>query len=185
MMKHIITAIASGLALAGPVSAQQADLSAFRPGPVFTEFGAVAPVPDADFAIPEGMNLFITFDTSTPAAEGQANRTLDSAARFVNMHAAADVEPARVRAAVVVHGKAAFDLVTNAAWSDLGREGANPTAALVAALVDRGVRVILCGQTAAAYGIDKQDLAPGVELAISAMTAHAVLQRQGYTPNPF
>ncbi len=193
MMRRIIAALAlglgsglgSGVVLAAPASAQQADLSAFESGSVLTEFGRTAPVPEADFAIPDGMDLFITFDTSTPAAEGQANRTLDSAARFLNMHAAAGVEPARVRAAVVVHGKAGFDLFTNEAWSDLGRDGENPTAALIAALADNGVRVILCGQTAAAYGIKKQDLAPGVELALSAMTAHAVLQRQGYTPNPF
>ena len=173
------------LLLATPAAAQQADLSAFEAGSVFTEFGRIAPVPGAVFAIPEDMDLFIAFDTSTPAGEGQVNRTLDSAARFVNMHAAAGVEPARVRGAVVVHGKASFDLLSQAAWEAKGKEGANVNVAVIAALVDNGVRVILCGQTAAAYGIASEDLAPGVELALSAMTAHAVLQRQGYTLNPF
>jgi hypothetical protein len=69
-----------------PAAAQQADLSAFGPGAVFPDFGMVAPIPDADFAIPAGMNLFVAFDTATPAEGGQLNRTLDSAARFVNMH---------------------------------------------------------------------------------------------------
>ena len=45
--------------------------------------------------------------------------------------------------------------------------------------------VYLCGQSAAAYGIDKGDLIPGVEMALSAMTAHAVLSAEGYSLNPF
>lgn len=169
----------------GAASAQQADLSAFGPGPVFSDFGRIAPVPEADFVVPDGMNLFISFDVSTPAVEGQANRTLDSAARFVNMNVGAGIEPERVRAAVVVHGMAGHDLITNEAWAKSGREGENPTAAIIPILVEKGVRVILCGQTAKARGIKKEDLVPGVEMAVSAMTAHAVLQRQGYTPNPF
>jgi len=52
-------------------------------------------------------------------------------------------------------------------------------------LTDKGVRVILCGQTAAYYDISNDDLLPGVEMALSAMTAHALLQQEGYTLNPF
>lgn len=47
------------------------------------------------------------------------------------------------------------------------------------------MRVILCGQSAAASGIERVDLLPGVEMALSAMTAHALLQQDGYTLNPF
>ncbi|MEE2877945.1 MAG: DsrE family protein, partial [Pseudomonadota bacterium] len=43
----------------------------------------------------------------------------------------------------------------------------------------------LCGQTAAAREIEKDDLIPGVQIALSAMTAHAVLANQGYSLNPF
>lgn len=170
-------------ALAVPAAAQ--DLSDFAPGPVIFDSGPHAAVDGQDFAIPEGMNLFVAFDVAKPAEEGKVNRTIESAVRFINMHAAAGVEPARLRAAVVVHGKAAFDLLSQKAWAAKGREAANPTAAVLPELFDNGVRVILCGQSAAAYGITKDDLAPGVEMALSAMTAHAVLQRQGYTVNPF
>ncbi|HCE21170.1 MAG TPA: hypothetical protein DF282_01490, partial [Hyphomonas sp.] len=47
------------------------------------------------------------------------------------------------------------------------------------------VRIILCGQTAAYRDIEKSDLLPGVEIALSAMTAHAKLQQDGYSLNPF
>lgn len=172
----------AALAIAAPVAAQ--DMSAFNTGPVFEDFGPHAPV-ESDFTIPEDMDLYVLFDTAKPAEQGAINRTVESAARFVNMHNAAGVEPARVRAAVVVHGKASFDLLSQAAWEARGKEGTNTTADAIPLLVDNGVRIILCGQSAAAYGITKDDLAPGVEMALSAMTAHAVLQRQGYTVNPF
>ena len=35
------------------------------------------------------------------------------------------------------------------------------------------------------YDITGGDLLPGVEMSLSAMTAHALLQQDGYTLNPF
>ena len=61
----------------------------------------------------------------------------------------------------------------------------NTNTALIKALTDKGVRVILCGQSAAFHGIKNDDLLPSVEMALSAMTAHALLQQEGYTLNPF
>lgn len=189
MIKGIIGLALLAASLAAPASAQ--DMSAFKNGPVFEDFGPHAPVPDADFTIPAEMDLFITFDVAKPAGKDEVNRTFESAARFVNMHNANGVEPARVRAAVVVHGKAAFDLLTDEAFAarqEFGEEEEAPdnrSAPLIREGADNGVRFILCGQTAIAYGISADDLVPGVELALSAMTAHAVLQRQGYTVNPF
>ena len=52
-------------------------------------------------------------------------------------------------------------------------------------MTDQGVRFIVCGQSAAGQGVAKSELLPGVEMALSAMTAHALLQQQGYTVNPF
>ena len=52
-------------------------------------------------------------------------------------------------------------------------------------MIDQGVRVIVCGQSAAYYDVENDALLPGVEMALSAMTAHAVLQQQGYALNPF
>ena len=57
--------------------------------------------------------------------------------------------------------------------------------ALPQALMNNNVRVILCGQTAAAYEIDIKQLVEGVEIELSAMTAHALLQQDGFTINPF
>ena len=169
--------------LAAPVTAQ--DMSAFTTGPVFEEFGPVADIPDASFAIRDGMDFKVAFDVSAPAEEGKLNRGFESAARYINMHDRAGIEPLKNTAAVVIHGKAVFDLLGDAAWAARGRGETNPSAEPIAAMIDQGVRFIVCGQSAAAFGVKKDELVPGVELALSAMTAHAVLQQQGYTVNPF
>ena len=102
------------------------------------------------------------------------------------MHVRAGVPEVRIHLAVVVHGAAGADLLNAHAYA-ARNEGDldNANAPIVAALLDKGVRIILCGQSAAAMGIAGDDLLPGVEMALSAMTAHALLQHQGYTLNPF
>jgi intracellular sulfur oxidation DsrE/DsrF family protein len=175
---------ALAVAAAGPLSAQ--DMSAFKTGPVLADFGPHAPVPGRA-AIPEDARFAVAFDVSTPAAEGSANRGFEAAARFLNMHVAAGVPEGNIRLVVVVHGKAALELMRNEAHAvhPSSRKGDNPSGKLVAALLGTGVRFILCGQTAAAYGIAPGDLIAGVEVSLSAMTSHALLQQQGYTVNPF
>lgn len=177
--------IAGVLALtAAPLAAQ--DMSAFKPGPVITEFGAHAPVPGVA-QLPADTEFSIAFDVSTPAGESGPNRGFDSAARFLNMHVANGVPQENIRLVVVVHGKAALELLTNAAHAanPLSRQGDNPSAKLVEALLAEDVRFILCGQSAAVYAIKPEDLIPGVEMSLSAMTAHALLQKNGFTVNPF
>jgi len=90
----------------------------------------------------------------------------------------------RVKAAVVVHGPAGWELVDHQAYEK--RHGVtNPNAELIAELQAAGVRIVLCGQTAASRGIPRSELLDGVETALSAMTAFLVLQDQGYRVNPW
>lgn len=167
-------AITLAALIASPLSAQ-ANMEAFSTGPVFEEFGPHAPVEGAE-PIASLERFSIAFDVAKPADEGARNRGFESAARFLNMHVAAGVPLDRIRLAVVVHGGAAKDLVA--------REG-NGSQAMIEAMLEADVRFILCGQSAAANGIAKADLIEGVELHLSAMTAHALLQQDGYTVNPF
>ncbi|WP_417479188.1 DsrE family protein [Maricaulis maris] len=147
----------------------------FGPGPLIEAYGQIAPV-DADMMIPEGASFAVTFDTATRSEAETLNRTLTSAARFLNMHVANGVEAGSLRVAVVVHGGAVHDVSSATA-------GAN--ADLIATLLEHNVRVIVCGQSATYYDVGRSDLLPGVEMALSAMTAHALLQQADYTLNPF
>ena len=154
-------------ALAGPDD--------FKTGPAIPGYGPVAKVPEAG-PISRDTVMKVAFDVSAAAEPGKLNRTLETAARFLNMHEAAGIPAENISLAVVVHGPAAADLLK-------GKGNAN--APLIAALLKHRVRIILCGQTAAYRDITKADLLPGVELSLSAMTAHAQLQHDGYTLNPF
>ncbi|WP_235902160.1 DsrE family protein [Pontixanthobacter gangjinensis] len=180
MMKYL--AILAALMFALPASAQ--DMSAFKTGPVFEGFGPHAPV-EGMGQVPADTEFSIAFDVAKLAEEGKANRSFESAARFINMHVAAGVDPENIRIAVVVHGKASLDLMSDEAWSAKGNKGANPSSAMIREMLDHGVRFILCGQSGTANGMTQADLVPGVETALSAMTAHALLQQRGYTVNPF
>ena len=101
------------------------------------------------------------------------------------MHTAAGVREKNIKLAVVIHGKASID-VANAKVYGAANDGAeNGNIEIIKALTEQGVRVILCGQSAAFYGVGHEDMLPGVEMALSAMTAHAILQQEGYTLNPF
>ncbi len=155
-----------------------ADGTAFHAGSVIKNYGNTAQVPDSRLG--PDTKLKVAFDISKPGGKGLESRYLTTPARFLNMHAGAGVLPENMKIAIVVHGGAHRDLMTAKA---LGED--NPNAGLIAELVAFGARIELCGQTAAFYDLTEEDLLPGVTIALSAMTSHALLQQEGYTLNPF
>ena len=89
-----------------------------------------------------------------------------------------------IQLALVVHGSATLDVIDNAAYQKRKGED-NGNLSLLRALIDKGVRVIVCGQSSAANDVSTEMLIEGVEMDLSAMTAHARLSEQGYSTNPF
>lgn len=177
-IRSLYRAVAAVALGPGLLSAQA--LSTPATGPVIRDFGPVYQVDAPDFPTPTGETIRAVFDVAEGAPEAaDLNRRIESLARFLNMHARAGVDPASMELALVVHGSAGKDL--------LGHEGYrrrygvdNPNLALLNALMDAGVDVILCGQTQAARGLERSELAPGVKVALSAMTALVTLQSRGY-----
>jgi len=150
-----------------------------KQGPVIEGFGPFVPVSQAEFPTPVDGSLKAVFDVAATQGPGERNPRLESPARFLNMHADAGLAAGRIQVALVVHGPAARDLLTDEAYNK--RFGsANPNRALLEALGGAGVQIILCGQTAAFGGYPREDLLPQVKLALSAMTALVSLQDQGY-----
>lgn len=162
-----------------PVFAQQ---SSFAYGPVFEKFGMTAEVPT--HTVSKDAKFNVAFDVARAGKEGELNIRFESLARFINMHVKAGVNPANIRLALVVHGSAIFDLLNNESYQkQYSADNANQ--ALLLALMQNNVRVIICGQSAASRKLDVTQLVDGVEVELSAMTAHALLQQEGYTVNPF
>lgn len=189
-MKVFKTLSLVALTISSPAVAQSGLPEAFHFGTAIPKYGPVATIADPDMTIPEGTEFKIAFDVAKGAEKGKLNRTLESAARFINMHVEAGVPADDIKLAVVVHGSAVFDLTGHPAYGDRhtpGRDDSipNPNVGLIDALREKSVRIIICGQSATAYGLEKDDFYTGVELALSAMTAHALLQQDGYTINPF
>lgn len=171
--------------LAVPAAAQEAPrLPAQVSGPVFPNNGSYYPIA-SDLVIPKGTVLRHVYDVNPGAPAGKVLPVLDTAARFINSHVAAGMPEKDVHVAVVAHGQSIVDLARPAVFAARRAGAANPSQPVIEALLKRNVRIIVCGQAATGLGLTKADLLPGVEWSISASSAHALLQRQGYTLNPF
>ncbi len=163
-------------AIAGPEN--------FHAGTAIPEFGQIADV-KSEQPIPDGAVFKVRFDVGKGADAGKMNRQLQTVARFINMHVAAGMSEDNIQLAVVLHGKGATDVTRDEYYSTRHEHAQNANAALVEALAAKNVRFYVCGQTAAYYDIDNEDLLPGVKMSLSALTAHAVLNGEGYALNPF
>lgn len=155
----------------------------FEDGPVINGYGAHTSVKQ-DLILDKNTHFKIVFDVSTQGDVDKVNSSFNTLARFLNMHVANGIKLENIDLALVVHGKAGFDLYNNNAYQVKYKKD-NPNHALLAQLVKANVKVYLCGQSAAYYDIKNNELQSGVKMALSALTAHAILQNQGYTLNPF
>ena len=121
---------------------------------------------------------------SASPSPDRLNVSLNTVARYLNMHAQAGVPADQIHAAVVVHGTAGWEMLDDDAYRE--RHGVeNPNSEVIRELVASGAQVILCGQTAAGRGLPTDRLTDGVQLSLSAMTAFLVLQEEGYRVNPW
>ena len=160
-----------------------ANADSFKDGPIIKGYGKHATVKQ-DLILNNDAVFKVVFDTSEQGSEDKENGRINSVARFFNMHAANGILPANIQLALVIHGKAGFDLLNNESYQrKYGKN--NPNNELLSLLIKNKVRIYLCGQSAAYYEIVNKNLHQGVQMALSAMTANAVLQQEGYSLNPF
>lgn len=154
-------------------------------GPVIDGYGAVFAVPDPSFPTPSDAPLRVVFDVAeTSDSPGTPNPRIETVARFLNMHAQAGVSRAGMDVVLVVHGAAGKDLLADQHYR-ARNDVDNPNSELLRKLMDAGVRVVLCGQTAASRGLPREELADGVQMALSAMTALVSLQNRGFALIPW
>ena len=155
----------------------------FSKGPVFADYGSNIII-EGGIKTPTSQEFKVVFDISEHNEKGDVSRKFDTVARFMNMHVRAGVPLKNLDVAIVVHGKAGFDLMTGAAHQAKFNKD-NPNNELLNLLLDTNVKVFVCGQSSSFLGLTKKDLNPRVKMSLSAMTANALLQQQGYTLNPF
>lgn len=149
-------------------------------GPVIADYGKVWTVPQPDIATDTQMVYRVVFDVySSPDDSTALNPQLNTLARFINMHVRAGVPLSNLQVAGVVHNEAAKDLLDQQAYR--ARFGVdNPNLGLLAALQAAGADIYLCGQSAYSRGLDRNHLAEGVQVGLSAMTIILMLEEAGY-----
>ncbi len=147
---------------------------------VFNDYGPVYKIAERSVKLPENFIYKAVFDVKTSGqSPTDLSRRLESVARFMNMHALNGVAVKNMALAVVVHGKATKDLLSQSAYQKkYGYD--NPNMDLIEQLRSKGVKFYLCGQSMMFSGYQKADLEHSEDLALSAMTMLVVLQQQDY-----
>ena len=154
-------------------------------GPVVKGFGPVFSPPENAYNLVTERQYKVSMDVSrTEDFPEDRNRSIESAARFLNMHARNGIDPENIEFALIVHGPATKDLLSDEAYKARYEES-NPNTAMLQQLQQAGVRIYLCSQSAAYKQFAWNEFNPAVTLAVSAMTAHVRLQQEGYTLIPF
>ncbi len=149
-------------------------------GPIITGYGEVWSIENPDFKTYPSKEYKAVFDImNSPETPDQLNKSIETAARFLNMHAQSGVPLSNLKVALVVHNMATKDLLKNSEYRSR-YDTDNPNEELIKKLLDAGVTVVLCGQSSISRNVPVSDTIDGVELALSAMTALIQLQDDGY-----
>ncbi|MBT8295185.1 MAG: DsrE family protein [Gramella sp.] len=150
-------------------------------GNVIPDYGKTYLVESPEFKTDTTSILKVVFDVGRSFDPAEPNKLIETAARFLNMHEMAGVNPDKMKIALVLHGKSVQDVLQDEVYSQrFPDEERNPNLPLIAALKDKGVRVILCGQSATHYGVTRKNTDDHVDFALSAMTALVQLQNDEY-----
>lgn len=184
MMKKTMKLFAAIIAISIiPLNANTQEIAPFS-GPVF-DFAQTVRIENPELQVPREKILKVVYDTYTGAVSGKVNSTFTSAARFINMHVADGHPQENIKVAIVVHGTTSIEVTQDEFYGKHHDGHKNANAPVIAALIKEGVDIYICGQSAAFRGVTRENILPGIKFSTSAMTAHAMLQSEGYTLIPW
>lgn len=144
-------------------------------------FGPVFPVEHAA-VVPEAKAHYKVLLDLTKEAPGydKPNRGLELTARLANLLAFADVPASHVQLAVVAHDQALDTMLDDATYKAIHGIN-NPNTAMLHALHQAGVELMVCGQTMAHRHLQASELASDIRISLSALTTVLVYQQRGYS----
>ncbi len=154
--------------------------STSKSGPVIKNFGQVYKIKNPDLNLQKNKEYKVIFDVYTNTTKkGAINPLINTVARYLNMHAQHGVPAKNMKVALVMHGKAAKDALTNDAYKkQFGVD--NPNAKLITALRKADVDIFVCGQSYKSRGFPIKGISKDVKLSLSALTALIEYQENGY-----
>lgn len=174
-MRHVFLAVAvcaSIPAIPATLSAQTADVIRQQAASPLATNPTFPASKDLAYRIAWGVNV----GPSQPDSVVPGVRTV---ANFLYVGDANGVPRANVHLAVVVWGTATHSLLKNEAYR-AARQADNASIALLRALDDAGVQIIVCGEALINRKLSRDDLLPFVKIAPTATMALATLHAQGY-----
>ena len=149
-------------------------------GPIITDFGHVFEIEKAELNLQRDKVYKVIFDVYTNTdTKGAINPLVNTVARYLNMHAQNGVPAENMKVAVVMHGTAAKDALSNEAYKEKYKID-NPNAKLISALRAADVDLYVCGQSYKSRGLPIEGLSKDVKLSLSALTALIEFQEKGY-----
>lgn len=145
--------------------------------------GVLAVGPDAIAPSTSAVHrVLVDVDDDGTTAEG-VNARLKTAAKMLNLYALAGVPPEKVQMVLLFYGRGVHLALSDQAYSAHFHRP-NPNAQLLAQLRHAHVRMIACGQALGHQMLTEQDVHPGIQMALSALTAREELQAAGYGSVP-
>jgi len=132
------------------------------------------------FPAPTNLAYKVSWDVTTgPTDPAELVAGFRRPAGFLRQMDQQGVPRKNVKLAIIVHGTATRSLLNNAAYrAATGKD--NASIALLEALNEAGVQIIVCGQALINRNVPRADLLPFVKVATSATAARAILAAQGY-----
>ncbi|HEU4670643.1 MAG TPA: DsrE family protein [Dyella sp.] len=174
-----------------PVSAAAADAAATQKNgsevtwihPVIAKFGGVHPRPDVDMQLDPKADYKVFVDVvSADLDSDQPLPSLQRLARLVNLMGYGKVPPSHVHIVALLDGQAGAAALTDEAYRRMSKKHpANPNTALLHALKQAGVKLMVCSQAMAGLGVKDSDIDPSVTITLSGLTDPIIYGQRGYT----
>ena len=149
-------------------------------GSVITNFGATYNIENPDLLLKTDTKYKVIFDVySDGKNKEKINSSINTVARFLNMHEQNGTKPENLEVVLVLHGAATKNALSNTAFKNKFKSN-NPNSVLIKALKNAHVKVYVCGQSFIHSGYSKKDLSKNVKLSLSALTSLVYYQTEGY-----
>ena len=110
----------------------------------------------------------------------QLHSPIREVARIFNLNVANGVPKEKLKMAAVVHYVGIDAILTDAAYENK-YSVKNPNKEAIRQLGELGVNFYVCGQNLGMYNINKDELLPEIQVALSAKNAFITLDQRGYT----
>ncbi len=150
--------------------------------PTIPKFGGV--VSRTTAAEPPQAGAKTVIDVISDSKPQEVNKGLERVARLLNLYGTVGLQPADVKITVILHGDATKVALQNADYARRYGTATNPNEPLLTALRSAGVELLVCGQALNYKGIADREVAEGVSIAASALTAIINKQTAGYAYVP-